>query len=99
MDWLLDAIWQKISGGVSSTVTTLFAPFQWLIDWSPMVGHLVLFVAFLMVCSFIARFLPDKLKLWLGGIVIVVGAFIAGETYRFKRTLDETKAAKKKVKR
>lgn len=94
IDGILDSIWQKITGGVVTTVTTIFAPFQWLLEWSPMFGHITLFIVFLFVCGFIARFLPDKLKLWLGGLVIVAGAFIAGETYRFKRTLDETKKAK-----
>ena len=94
IDSILNSIWEKITGGAQ----TLFTPFQWIIDWSPMFGHITVFVVFLLICGFIARFLPDKFKLWLAGLVVIVGAFIAGETYRFKRTLDEAKADKAKTK-
>lgn len=94
MQQIIDGIWEKITGAFG----TVISPFQWLIDWSPMLGHFIIFLLFVIVCGFIVRFLPDKLKMWLLGAVVIAFAFLAGETNQFRKQLARTKAEREEEK-
>lgn len=82
-----------IKDAIASGFTVVASPFVWLIDWSPMFGHFVLFVALIMVCLLIGFFLPFQwIRAGLGFIIVVVGAFVLGETEDFKWHLAQAKA-------
>lgn len=92
----LDAIQQRLSDGA----VWLFAPFQWLIDWSPLFGHFILFAALIVFLLFVGFFLPFKwIRAGLGFIIVVAGAFVLGETNQFKKQLKDAKARREQERR
>lgn len=91
----IDGVWGKIAGAFGAAT----APFQWLVDWWPMLGHITIFIVLVIVCGFIARFLPDKLKMWLLGVAVIAFAFLAGETNQFKKHLGQERERREAEKR
>lgn len=93
---LLDGIQQRLSDGAA----WLFAPFQFLIDWSPLFGHFALFVALIAFLLFVGFFLPFKwIRAGLGFVIVVAGAFVLGETNQFKKQLKDAKARRQQERR
>ncbi len=87
---LLDGIQQRLADGWH----WIFAPFQWLIDWSPMLGHFALFFVVIVIAGFLSRFLPDKAKMWLLVALGFIGAFLAGEVNQYRKRLAAEKEAR-----
>jgi len=97
---MIDEIIGKVGIAIKGFGLTLFSPFQWLIDWSPLFGHFALFAALIVFLLFVGFFLPFKwIRAGLGAVIVVAGAFILGETNQFKKQLADAKARREQERR
>lgn len=90
---LVPEIITKVGLAIKAFGLTLFAPFQWLIDWSPMLGVVALCLAVVVVASIVVRFLPDKLRGFIGYPVLGFIIWTAGRIYQFSVDLRARKQA------